>query len=125
MMLMAQFSVTTDVSGDGTDTIDLLDTFGDNGPYKLHAVEWIDGTFDNGVDAVLTMESTLSGVDTTLLTLTDADNDAWYYVRVLEQDNTGSNLATYTTQVVQGDLVLTVSSGGNAKTGGAVVYLER
>jgi len=92
---------------------------------KLYAVEWIDGDFADGVDAVLSVTNTLSGVDTTLLTLTNADNDKWYFPRVLVQGVTGTDLtAIYDMLVVDGTLKLTITNGGNGKTGGCVVYLE-
>ena len=44
----------------------------------LHAVEWIDGTLTDGVDAVLSCVRDDNAANVTLLTLTDANNDAWY-----------------------------------------------
>lgn len=93
------------------------------GPFLLYAVEWVDGTLADGVDAVLSITDTLSGVDKTLLTLTDANNDAWYYPRVLESDNAGVATTFYSMQVVEGTLKLVVSSGGNVATGACIVYL--
>ena len=68
-------SVTTNADGDGTG----------NGARtilgKLYCVKWIDGTFADGVDAVISCVGGI--VDTTLLTLTDANIDAMYYPRNL------------------------------------------
>ena len=90
----------------------------------LYAVEWVDGDLADGVDAVLSVTNTASGVDQTVLTLTDANSDAWYYPRELADDNAGAALAaTYTYPVINGTLKLVIASGGNAKTGGAYVYV--
>lgn len=88
----------------------------------LYAVEWIDGTFDDGVDAVISCVDTPSGEANTLLTLTDANNDAWYYPRATEHSQTGTSSGGSTFPLVNGTLKLVVSSGGNTKTGGCVVY---
>lgn len=93
----------------------------------LYAVEWIDGTFDDGVDAVLSVTKTPSGVDQTLLTLTDANNDAWYYPRILVHDAAGTALTGTSggdreRAVINGVLSLAVTSGGASKSGGCIVY---
>lgn len=119
-MRTVRLNVTTDDQGDGEKT----QTPQQGGySYLLYAVEWIKGTFDNGVDATLKCVNTLSGVDRTLLTLTDANADNVYYPRELEDDNAGAALTTYALPVVDGTLQLVVSDGGNAKTGGARVIL--
>lgn len=89
----------------------------------LYAVEWIDGDLADGVDAVLSLIRTPSGVDTTLLTLTDANDDAWYYPRETACDNTGTSSGASVDPIVIGTLRLVISSGGNAKTGGAIAYV--
>ena len=88
----------------------------------LIAVQWIDGDLADGVDAVLSATRTPSGVDATLLTLTDANADAWYYPTVVEHDAAGAAQTTRTFQIIEGTLQLTVSSGGVTKTGGCIVY---
>lgn len=108
---------TTDASGDLTVDAD-LPTRG-----LLYLVQWIDGTFDDGVGAVLSCQNFGGqGVAFTLLTLTAANNDALYYPYAAVQDNTGTAAAGYTPQLFDGKLRLVVSSGGNAKTGGCIVY---
>jgi hypothetical protein len=97
---------------------------------RLIAVEWIDGDLADGVDAVLSVIGTSSGVDYTLLTLTNADNDAWYYPRRLVHDEagvalTGTSGGDRAMAVILGTLKLVISSGGDSKTGGCVVYYER
>ena len=109
---------TTDSGGDATITVAT-----DRGlPQLLYAVEWVDGDLADGVDAVLSVTGNLSGVDHTILTLTNANDDAWYYPREIEQDNTGTDLSTYTLPVISDTLQLVISSGGDTKTGGAIIY---
>lgn len=119
-MLAIRINATTNGSGAATVTRGIQ---GGGGSMLLYAVEWIDGDFADGVDAVLSCVNTVGGVDRTLLTLTDANNDAIYYPRVLEADNAGGALTTYALPVVDGDLKLAVTSGGDTKTGGCVVHL--
>lgn len=124
-MITVTFNITTDASGD-------YDSDADGGvtgqvrahlPLLLYAVDWVDGDLADGVDAVLSTIDTPKGVDTTLLTLTNANNDARYYPRALQDDSSGADTTFYTPPVVDGQLKLVVSSGGNAKTGKCFVYL--
>lgn len=101
------------------------------GPTAIHghleAVEWIDGDFANGVDAVISIYNTNSGVDNTLLTLTNADNDAWYYPRALVHSEAGAALTGTSggdraPEMMNGLPKLVVSSGGDTKTGGCILY---
>lgn len=113
-----------DTSGTGS-AVDTTAVFG-----LLHAVQWIDGTYADGVDAVLACVNADSGVDQTLLTLTNANADAWYYVRTQIDSELGAGLTYNSTQtvtdylVLNGTLKLTVTSAGATAglTGGAVVY---
>ena len=94
---------------------------------KLYAVEWIDGTLSDGVDAVLTCQNTASGVAQTLLTLTDANDDKPYYPRDVVHDLTGGALTGTSggdreMPVINGVLRLVIASGGSEKTGGCIVY---
>lgn len=111
---------TTDALGDLTVT----DTMAVHG--KLYAIQWIDGTFANGVDAVFTITDEASGVDQTLLTLTNADDDAWYYPRTTADDLAGSAIATeFVRLILNGKLEMVVSAGGNVLEGGAIVFYDR
>ena len=94
---------------------------------RLYAVEWIDGTLSDGVDAVLTAQNTASAVAQTLLTLTDANDDDWYYPRDVVHDLAGSALTGTSggdreKPVINGVLRLVIASGGSEKTGGCIVY---
>ena len=97
---------------------------------KLVAVDWIDGTLSDGVDAVLTTIAQDDLPAKTLLTLTDANSDARYYPQTPAQDNAGADVTfdgtneIYTEQIVNGKLSLAVTSGGDAKVGGCIVYVE-
>lgn len=87
----------------------------------LVAVQWIDGDFDNGVDAVLSTIN--SPAAATLLTLTDADNDALYYPRIVAHDNAGAaQSAVDQFQLLDGVPKLAITGGGSAKSGGCIIY---
>ena len=91
----------------------------------LELVDWIDGDFTDGVDAVLSVTNTPSGTDHTLLTLTNADADAVYYPRRVVDTTAGAAAAgVYDRFYVAGNLKLAVTAGGAAKTGGCVVYIS-
>ena len=91
----------------------------------LEAVDWIDGDLTDGVDAVLSVTNTPSGVDHTLLTLTNANADAMYYPRRVVDTTAGAAAAgVYDRFIVDGVLKLAVTSGGASKTGGCVVYVS-
>ena len=96
----------------------------------VEAVEWIDGTFDDGVDAVLSCVRDDDASDLTVLTLTDANVDKVYYPREQVHSNAGVALTldgtriAYTEPIVNGFLKLVVASGGNAKAGGCIVYVD-
>jgi len=117
-MLAIKLDITTIADGSVTVTVGL-----NSAPRAVYAVEWAVGTLATGVDAVISATGTTSGVDATLLTLTNADANATYYPRVLESDNAGAALTTRTYPIADGDLKVVVTSGGNAKTGAVVVYL--
>lgn len=124
MLKAIKITATTDASGDAT----AYSEASYNG--ELYAVQWIDGDFADGVDAVLSVANTDAAVDLTLLTLTNANNDAMYYPRHQIHDAAGAGVTydgtneVYGKAPVVGKLKLVVSSGGNTKTGGVVVYLE-
>lgn len=97
---------------------------------KLYAVQWIDGDLANGVDAVISCQDTDSSVAQTLLTLTDANDDKWYYPRNIVHGPTGADLTYDGTRTINdkalcnGKLRLAIADGGNKKSGGAIIYIE-
>lgn len=96
----------------------------------LLAVEWIDGDLTDGVDAVLSCQSTISGVAQTILTLTDANNDAWYYPRSVVHSEAGAALTgtsggDRTPFILNGKPRLAITSGGDTHTGGCYLYYAK
>lgn len=112
---------TTDGSGDAT-------VYSGTIIGKVEAVQWVDGDLADGVDAVLSVAN--SEHTQTILTLTDANSDAWYYPRTPIHTNAGAQITydgtrvVYDEFIVAGDLKLVISSGGDTKTGGAYVFVE-
>lgn len=125
MFEAVKLTATTDSSGDATVTTDRVF----NG--ELCAVQWIDGDLADGVDATFTVTSTDAGVDYTILTLTNANSDAMYFPRAQVQDLAGAGITydgTNETHGVKAPIVgkvkLVIASGGDTKTGGAVLFIE-
>ncbi len=124
MMRQIKLYGTTDASGDLTVT-STVKVIG-----ELCAVEWIDGTLANGVGAVLSVVRDDNAANTTLLTLTNANDDAVYYPMAAAHDNAGAGVTydgtneIYTPQIVNGFLSLVISDGGNAASGGAIAYVR-
>lgn len=116
---------TTDGSGDAT-IIATRPTLG-----KLYAVEMVDGDLADGVDATLSAIRTGSGVNQTLLTMTNFNTDQWVYPRAGVHDLTGTALTYDSTQavseppIINGVLQLVLAQGGDTKTGGCIVYVEK
>lgn len=88
-------------------------------PRRLVKVQWFSGDFVDGVDAILedvgpgaVIGAALTLGNRTLLTLTDANSDAWYTI-----DDAGGG-------IVEQELKLTVSSGGASKVGGCRAYFD-
>ena len=125
-MTIYQIQLTATTIADGSATVNGEErVFG-----MLHAVEWIDGNFDDGVDATLSCQSTVSGVAQTLLTLTNANDDAIYYPRAIVHSEAGAALTGTTggdrgRMILNGKLRLVIAQGGNVKTGGCIVYYTK
>lgn len=106
-------------ASDGTLTVDADEPI----TGTLYAVQWIDGSFADGVDAVL---SCAGDVTNTILTLTNANDDKLYFPRLLVQDNAGADVAgQYTYPLLSGKPKLAVTSGGDTRNGGCVLYYRR
>lgn len=121
MLKSVRLNATTNEDGDAT-VNDVRSCFG-----ELYAVEWIDGDFDDGVNAVLSVQNVESGVAATLLTLTAANVDVWYYPRALQHGEAGAALTgtaggDRTRRILNGTLRLSISAGGDTKSGGCIVY---
>lgn len=82
----------------------------------LARLTWVDGDLADGVDAVLSVINTSAGVNETLYTLTDANEDTVIFP--------GSSTTSWPSQVIVGTLSLAITSGGSAKTGGMIVYIS-
>lgn len=114
-----KLAVTTDSAGDATATSE-VEVVG-----KVVAVAWEDGDLVDGVDAVLSVVG-VGRPDQTILTLTNANNDAWYYPLIQASSNAGGAITgVYAEPVVMGKLKLVVSSGGDTKSGSMRVFIER
>lgn len=119
-MQVKVINITTDENGDFVGSL-VVKT-----PAKLHMAQWVDGDLVDGVDAVLICtQFTPRTLVTTLLDLTDANNDAVYYPRVTGDAADGTEITdAYAAPVVHGTLQLTVSDGGDTKTGALWLYLD-
>lgn len=113
-----KLTFTTDGSGNATaETNDL-------GYCKLYAVEWIDGDLVDGVDATFKVTGNTSGVDRTILTLTNANADAFYHVSAAAYGAAGAAITdSHVPVIVDGKIAVTIASGGSAKSGAAILYL--
>lgn len=111
-------NLTTDASGDKTLKAS------EQVAGLLIGIEWVVGTFDTGVDATITLQDTPSGVARTLLTLTNANSNAFYNVRTPEHDATGTATTTGSTcyPFIVGKPQVVIAQGGNTKTGKVVLY---
>ena len=96
---------------------------------RLYAVEFVDGTLEDGGGSVLSCQNTASGTANTLLTLANplSNADDWYYPRDVVHDLAGGALTGTSggdreMPVINGVLRLVIASGGSEKTGGCIVY---
>lgn len=92
---------------------------------RIYKIVWLDGTFEDGVDAVISVIN--DDLNETIMTLTDANLDANYYPRALVHDATGTALTGTSggdreMPFVVGRPRLVVSDGGDSKTGGCIIY---
>ena len=122
-MIEVNLQGSVDASGDATITAKKSVTG------YLYAVECIDGDLADGVDAVLSDTGRPSGIDLTLLTCTDENDDVVYYPRyVMQGEDTANLTATHggdrAKALVIGLLELVISSGGVSTSGGAICYIE-
>jgi len=111
---------TTDASGDLT--------VYSNEAYsgEVYAVQTIDGTLDDGVDITVTSE-TADSVNIPILTKANFNTDGIYYVRtVANQVSDGAASTVYDVKpLAAGRIKMVLAQGGNAKSGGCIVYIEK
>jgi len=111
---------TTDASGDLT--------VYSNEAYsgEVYAVQTIDGTLDDGVDITVTSE-TADSLNIPILTKANFNTDAIYYVRtVANQVSDGAASTVYDVKpLASGRIKMVLEQGGNAKSGGCIVYIEK
>ena len=111
---------TTDASGDLT--------VYSNEAYsgEVYAVQTIDGTLDDGVDITVTSE-TADSLSIPILTKANFNTDGIYYVRtVANQVSDGAASTVYDVKpLASGRLKMVLAQGGNAKSGGCIVYIEK
>ena len=119
---MALIDYTLDILTDGSGDETEIGASAVNG--LLYAIEWVVGTLATGVDAVISITQP-SGVVVTLLTLTDADANAMYYLRLADSDNTGSAGSGTVLPLFIGVPKCVVTDGGATKTGKVVFYYTK
>ncbi len=118
-----RLDVTTDTNGDGS----LVASRALVG--RLYAVDLIDGTYDDGVDATLSCINTPSGVARDLLVIANYNTDQTLYPRTLLHGDSNGAALTGTAggdrdmPLVNGTLKLVIAQGGNTKTGGVIAYV--
>lgn len=117
---LEQLRLTGTTDGDGAATVDSPEAV----LGALYAVQWIDGTLADGVDAVLSVVG--PDATQTILTLSNANDDAMYYPRHAVHDNAGAAIAgLYDLPLINGKPRLAITSGGTTRTGGCVLYFVR
>lgn len=116
-MSLRDVKLTIETESDGTCTFasnEIVSGF-------LLGIEWVVGSLVAGVDAVISVEMA-SGVDRTLLTLTNANANAFYNLRESEHDNAGAATTGTCYPVVSGKPSIAVTSGGDTKSGACILY---
>ena len=111
---------TTDASGDLT--------VYSNEAYsgEVYAVQTIDGTLEDGVDITVTSE-TADSLNIPILTKANFNTDGIYYVRtVANQVSDGAASTVYDVKpLASGRIKMVLAQGGNAKSGGCIVHIEK
>ncbi len=117
MIVDYRYDFTTTSGGAASDTFSVV-------PGRLIGVETdLDG-MDNGCITTITCQNTPLGSVKTLLTLTSVETATHYDIRTAGTKQDGSASGDFAPPYVVGDLKIAITSGGNAKTGAIVVYIE-
>lgn len=92
----------------------------------LYAVQLIDGDFADGVDVTITCEH--GELSSTLLAKADFNTDSMFYPRELVHGTadgaalTGTAGGDRTLPIIMGTPKVAIAAGGDAKTGGVILY---
>ena len=111
---------TTDASGD-------LTVYSNEAYFgEVYAVQTVDDTLDDGVDITVTSE-TADSLNIPILTKANFNTDGIYYVRtVANQVSDGAASTVYDVKpLASGRIKMVLAQGGNAKSGGCIVYIEK
>jgi len=119
MMTLNELRMDFTTAGGGAVTTTIDSVFG-----LLYAIEWVDGTLDDGGTAVFSCINTMSGVTQTLVTLATplVNADAWYYPRVATHDTVGAADGGTDYAVLNGRIQMALTAGGAVTTGACVIY---
>lgn len=96
---------------------------------EIVAIAWVDGTFDNNVTAVISTQGSEASQTIMSIGAAEGDNDLVFYPRHIIYDE-GADVLTGTAggdralPLAVGTLRMVVAAGGNAKSGGCVVYFR-
>lgn len=114
-----KLDVTTDASGDGTDTAsEAVNAY-------LEKIHFADGDLADSHTAVLSITSTPGAVDETIWSTTagDTNSDVWVYPRINAVDPSNDAISgVYERILVTGKPKLTIDAGGATKTGFAILH---
>lgn len=92
----------------------------------LYAVQLLDGSFADGVDVTITSEQ--GDLSSTLLVKADFNADGMYYPRALAHGTedgaalTGTAGGDRVLPIINGTPKVVIAAGGDAKTGGVILY---
>lgn len=115
MFDVVKISITTDASDNGQALSERVSGV-------VYAVLFSDGTFDDGVDAVITCET--SDYSIPILSLANWNNDQVIYPRAPQSlASDGSALSTHTPPVAVGQIKIAIAQGGNAKSGSVSLFM--
>jgi len=96
---------------------------------EIVAIAWVDGTFDNNVTAVISTQGSEASQTIMSIGAAEGDDDLVFYPRHIIYDE-GADVLTGTAggdralPLAVGTLRMVVAAGGNAKSGGCVVYFR-
>jgi len=120
-MRIKEFKFTCAVDGSG----DFTETKSEQIVGRLVAVSVDQGDLDAGSDIVISVVSTVSGADHTVLTLTNNTGDVLHNIMVEGAETDGSaSVGGNVHPFIEGKLKIVVDEGGVSKTGTVVAYVD-